>query len=391
MPRGNRDESEQEEDAPCRSLGETWRALLHSIETPKFVVDREARVIDANPAGRVLAQSCGVFELEGCFRSGDVREPLRTAARMLCARLNKTWSICVPDDGPREPQSWNVSIHGGEPPERDYLLVSIRDISTIVRLEQTARRNEALAAMGSMLADVAHEVRNPLFAITATLDAFEARFGAVEDHRPYLAVWRSEIDRLTALMRNLLEYGKSRHLDLVSMSPEQALRTAARGCEAQAANAGVLFEIDVPRGVPDMNADPQSVAQVFQNLVSNAVQHAPRGTKIELSAHCVHLQDCCWIECVVRDHGPGIAESDLQRIFQPFFSRRRDGTGLGLSIVLRIVERHAGSVSASNHPRGGAEFTVRMPAMRCGSLPIRHDLPTGGAQNPCSCSSRNDR
>jgi signal transduction histidine kinase len=97
--------------------------------------------------------------------------------------------------------------------------------------------------------------------------------------------------------------------------------------------------------------------QVFHNLVENAVQHSPRGGAVEVEVAAEEE----WIVCAVRDGGPGFREGDLERLFEPFFSRRIGGTGLGLSIVQRIVDEHRGRIAAANRPEGGAVLTLRLP------------------------------
>ena len=104
------------------------------------------------------------------------------------------------------------------------------------------------------------------------------------------------------------------------------------------------------------------VIQVYQedNLIENAAHYSPSGGRVEVSLGVAEGPDEEWVECAVRDSGPGFAPDDLEQLFEPFFTRRRGGTGLGLSIVQRIVYDHGGDVFARNHPEGGAVVIVRL-------------------------------
>jgi signal transduction histidine kinase len=107
--------------------------------------------------------------------------------------------------------------------------------------------------------------------------------------------------------------------------------------------------------------DRGRIVQVFRNLLENSLQHAPQGGRVEVEAGPTVDAGLAWALCRVTDSGPGFSPEDLPRVFEPFFTRRRDGTGLGLSIVQRIVEQHGGRISAGNLPQGGAVMEVRLP------------------------------
>ena len=224
--------------------------------------------------------------------------------------------------------------------------------------QEALRREETLAAMGSLVAGVAHEVRNTLFGIAGTIEVFEERFAGNETALRYLGVMRRDVGRLQALMRDLLELGKPVVLDRSSVSLESILQDALRACEPLA--AGLLVCQDVPHNLPPVYADRTRVVQVFQNLVQNAIQHSPPGGKVLLEAGREPAGGGVW--CAVRDAGPGFAPEDLRRLFEPFYTRRKGGTGLGLSIAQRIVEQHGGRIEAGNHPEGGAMVMVSLPA-----------------------------
>jgi signal transduction histidine kinase len=107
--------------------------------------------------------------------------------------------------------------------------------------------------------------------------------------------------------------------------------------------------------------DRSRLRQVFENLIDNAVQHSEAGGEVLVSQSVVERAGRKWVEYRVEDRGVGFAAGDLERVFEPFFTRREGGTGLGLSIVQRIVEEHGGRISAANRESGGGMITVLLP------------------------------
>jgi signal transduction histidine kinase len=229
------------------------------------------------------------------------------------------------------------------------------------RLQGSLRRSETMAAMGVLVAGVAHEVRNPIFGISSTLDAFEARFGTEEASQRYIHVLRGELHRLTELTRELLEYGRPLSSELVPAQVEEAIAEAVQASTPLAKRGNVEIISHVSWTFPPVLMDRRRLLQAFQNLLDNAVQHSPPGGIVTVEAEVVRDAEQAWITCAIKDSGPGFQTEDVPRIFEPFFSRRRGGTGLGLSIVQRIVEEHHGTIAACNQRGGGAVMTVRLP------------------------------
>ncbi len=231
------------------------------------------------------------------------------------------------------------------------------------RLQESLRRSETMSAMGSLVAGVAHEVRNPLFGISSTLDAMDARFAARDEYQRYMEVLRGQLQRLNDLMRELLEYGKPLGRELSPGSVAEVVAEAVRASAPVAQRSSVEIVNRVPQDLARVPMDRTRLIQVFSNLLDNAIQHSPARGRVVVDGGEVQADGECWVECAVRDSGPGFVLEDLELIFEPFFSRRRAGTGLGLSIVQRVVEAHGGQISAANEPQGGAVMTVRLPVL----------------------------
>jgi PAS domain S-box-containing protein len=237
---------------------------------------------------------------------------------------------------------------------------TIADMSERKQMEETLRRQETLASVGSLVAGVAHEVRTPLFSISATIDAFEG--GTPEEIDEGTQLLRAQVKRLSNLMSDLLEFGRPSGLQLERGGLDDIVRRAVAQCGTLASEAGVTVRPVLPADPLVLYRDPRRLEQAFQNLVANAIQHAPKGSEVRVVADSFRRQAHDFVECRIEDAGPGIPAESLSRVFEPFFSRRKGGTGLGLPIVQRIVEAHGGTVTAANRPAGGAVFTVVLPA-----------------------------
>jgi len=347
-----------------KSLGE-WRLTFDAIEYPVLILDQERKVRRLNRVAKDVLNGDS-REIIGCdLEEFNQLQPWKKAAEMamLVQENRSSFSNQVRDDA--NGRIWDISANFFiVPGVEDGVMIVARDITTLVDLQESLRRSETMAAMGALVAGVAHEVRNPLFGISATLDAFEARFGDREDHRRYTTILRAEVERLNALMRGLLEFGKPHDLTLTESSMKSLMTRTVIACASLAEKAEVQIIIDADDGLPPVLVDPQRIIQVFQNLIENAVQHTPPEGIVRVGARCERYNEELWIDCEVSDTGSGFPQQDMAQIFKPFFTRRRGGTGLGLSIVQRIVQEHGGTVTAFNEPGSGATVKVRFKAIQ---------------------------
>ncbi|MFI5184554.1 MAG: sensor histidine kinase, partial [Vicinamibacteria bacterium] len=173
-------------------------------------------------------------------------------------------------------------------------------------------------------------------------------------------VLRTEVERLSALMQDLLEYGRPHSLEVEPCALADVVARAAASTQAVAADRRIRVVNEVPSHIV-LAMDKRRLEQVFQNLIVNSIQHLNEGGSVSIDASTVQDGGREWVSTSVQDTGPGFREEDLVHVFEPFFTRRHGGTGLGLSIVARIVDDHGGRIQARNRKEGGAVITVRLP------------------------------
>ncbi|MET0553186.1 MAG: ATP-binding protein [Vicinamibacteria bacterium] len=355
-------EQERRLAAAVESAARDWRATFDSMRAAVMVVSRDGVVLRAN---RTAADwlSVHVASLPGT-RWADLAaaEPWRRAAEMVeAARAGGRGGGSEVRD-PESGAAWEIrvdpAVHGGEA----TVILSIRDVSEMVEVREWARRNESLAALGSVVAGVAHEVRNPMAAIAAHVEAL-ALAGAApagqEDES--ITALRAEVKRLSHLVTELLEYGRPRPSDFEPLCVSEVVHSAIAACAPAAGQEDVVIRC-AASPAPLVLGDAGRLRRVFLNLVENAVQHSPSGGTVEVSVGPVEQDGRTSVVCRVADAGTGFTPEDLARAFEPFFTRRRGGTGLGLPIVRRILSDHGGTVEAGNRPEGGAFVLVSLPA-----------------------------
>jgi PAS domain S-box-containing protein len=267
--------------------------------------------------------------------------------------------VLQPDGGHRwvESRGQGFSDGGGRP---SRIVGTITDMSERKQLEEQLSRQEKLASIGSLVAGVAHEVRTPLFGISATLDAFEG--GTPDEHEEAARLLRGQVKRLSTLMSDLLDYGRPPVLQMERGSVADVAVRAMKLCEPLAAEHGVSMKSVLPPGPMLAERDSQRLEQALQNLIANAIQFSPRGGEVRVVLESARRAGCDYVSCRVEDQGPGLPADASPRLFEPFFTSRKGGTGLGLAIVQRIIEAHGGTVTGANRPGGGAAFAVMLPA-----------------------------
>jgi len=228
------------------------------------------------------------------------------------------------------------------------------------RVDYAQRRSDFVAA-------VSHELKTPLTSIRMMAEIL--RDGMLPDdqrRQEYYRTITAESERLSRLIGNVLELSRlergSRQVQRVVGSVDEVLRQAVEVLEAHARQQGFALELDVAPELPAVAMDRDALLQALVNLVDNALKFAAgaEDRRVVLRAWRSQGRVCV----AVRDHGPGVPERQLQRIFQPFFrgerelTRSTEGTGIGLALVAGLVERMGGTVRARNHPGGGLEVVL---------------------------------
>src|SRR5712692_10798674 len=253
--------------------------------------------------------------------------------------------------------------------EQIGVLVTFSDITSMHRLEEEKRRLDRLAALGEMAANVAHEVRNPLASIKTSVQMLQ--YDLLEDTteqqgdgmswtsegtRESISVVLKEVERLDAIVRDLLLFARPRQLHCVPCNLPELSDRVLQFLQPQCVEAGVLVH-RLYQAVPPVQVDVAQMEQVLFNLYMNALQAMPDGGVLTISCQAVSG----WLEFSVSDTGVGIPPDQFDRIFQPFFTTKAHGIGLGLPITRRLIQDHHGQLLVESQFGYGTTITVRLP------------------------------
>jgi two-component system, NtrC family, sensor histidine kinase HydH len=220
------------------------------------------------------------------------------------------------------------------------------------------RRADRLKALGEVAAGLAHEIRHPLASIGGALEIIESRAAAESPEVEFSRIARNELQRLDRLVVQFLRYARPHEPELREVRVRDIVDRVAGLTRVEADRATVTLGLEIPEPSPPACVDPQQIEQVLLNLVLNAIQASPAGTRVTIR-EAIEGPD---LLIDVLDEGPGVPEEHRSRIFSPFFTTREKGTGLGLAIANRIVTAHGGDIEAlQDASRPGGWFRVRLP------------------------------
>ena len=241
----------------------------------------------------------------------------------------------------------------------------------IAALEQL-RHSERIATLGRLASSVAHELGNPLNVIELRAQLIASGdVATLEQAKQGAMVIVEQTRRMVRIIDEILSFARVQPAKKTRLDLRSVLRKAIALCNHSAMKHKALVELEVPNEAIEIDGDADTLLQVFVNLVINGVQSMPRGGKLSVRASGVQRapiddpegQPRAFVCIDVTDHGSGITEDALSKIFQPFFSTKgaSGGTGLGLSIAQGIANDHHGWISASSVLGSGASFKVFLP------------------------------
>lgn len=249
------------------------------------------------------------------------------------------------------------------------VVVSGRDVTEVKRLESQLIQAEKLAAMGQMLAGVAHELNNPLTAILGASELLRDRQGVDDNTKRQLEMTHRQARRAARIVQNLLEFSRPASPQKKPLDLNIVIDRTLQLHDHSLRRNNVEVDFQTQSGLPPIVGDANQLIQIFLNLISNA-EHAIREVRQSGRIQIRLGRTGNRVFATVQDDGVGISPEALPKIFDPFFTTKRPGggTGLGLSICMSIVREHGGNIEAVSLPAGGAAFTVSLPIAEEGSV-----------------------
>lgn len=331
--------------------------LIDNLPDGMLITDADGHILAANPA------ACGIFGRDGASRAQivgqDIGAVTRTAAPPVDPDFSNGWQQAVLDGLQLEimvlPYRTEQNTGEGGPSR----MIIVRDRTRIRTLEKDLAEAEKLAAVGSLAAGVAHEIRNPLSALRGFAQYFAKKLAGKNPEEEYARTMVRESDRLNRVITDLLYLARPRDLVPVRMD---------MGAVCDEMTTLLHFELREKRlslacafEAGSLHADPDALKQALLNLLLNAVEalnsgetpaHAERAITIRSRHGTESGMAGVWV--IVEDTGPGMSEEAMSQACAPFFTTKKKGTGLGLALVQTIMQGHGGLIDiASPIPPGG--------------------------------------
>ena len=339
-------------------------AIIAAVPDPLILLDDRRRIVRANTAASTLVG----FLSPPCDLAAVLRNPAVLTAADAVLRGEAAQIVEFTLTAPVERQL-RARFARIDRPALDgaAAVVTLHDVTELKRAEQMR---------ADFIANASHELRTPLATLTGFIETLRgpARDDA-EAHERFLAIMGGQATRMTRLVEDLLSLSRIELNEHVLPQGRVGLATLlqhlAETLELRAAGRGMRIVLTLPPDLPDVQGDPEELAQLFQNLLDNAIKYGRTGTEIGVGEETPHpaavsreRASLNLVSIAVRDRGEGIAREHLPRLTERFYrvdtarSREMGGTGLGLAIVKHIVNRHRGFLEIDSTPGEGSIFTV---------------------------------
>lgn len=333
--------------------------LMRVLPAGVLVIAPDGRIAQANPTAEALLSPA----LEGATWS-------RVASRL---QLDLTAGEALVEVG-HETRRLALS-HTRIGPDREHIIL-LHDITDTHRLRRAAERQERMAAMGEMVASLAHQLRTPLAAALLYVGSLRQAPASAADRDLRVARAVERLQHLERLIRDMLHFTGPSDQPREDIPVDRLVAEVVQTLAPVARARGVALTRRGARGSADLHGERKALAGALTSLLENALQATPAGGRVRLlwrgtADHLVFR---------VTDTGPGVPAAHQARIFEPFYTTRPEGTGLGLAIARSVARAHGGDLACRTAPWGGAVFDLHLPRPHPGATLPGPAAPRGAGE-----------
>ncbi|MBZ4331352.1 PAS domain-containing protein [Corallococcus sp. AS-1-12] len=334
-------------EADLRRLGRLQQLILSSMPSGLVTCDIHRRVTFLNTAGS------GILQEDALACVGQPLEKLLPGVSVLAPRSIRS-ELPVQTPGGKRVLGLSVSPLEGE---AGALLIVFQDLTDLRRMEEDLKRTDRLASLGTLSAQLAHELRNPLASMRGSAQLLAQEQSKDPVVQRLTGILTRESDRLARLVEDFLRFARPPQPQRRPVALDTLVSETVDMLRADPLTREVTLEVRVPPQPLTAPVDPDQLRQVLINLVRNGCQAAgARGTvRVALARADEEAQIRVW------DSAGSITEEMMGHLFEPFFTTRSGGTGLGLSTAHSLIRAHGGTIRVSSHPAEGTEFLVGLP------------------------------
>ncbi len=340
-----------------------YRRLVAEIPLALVVSDKENIIVSANAEAARLFGAANPVSLIGKSAVDFIlpenravaKERMRATLEGASAPNRETELVTLAGERAQvEVRGFPVTFQG-----QKFVMSILRDITEGKKLHEMLLRYERLAAVGKVIAGIAHEVRNPLAVVAGMSQILKAKLENRSEYSQELETILAQANRLQYFMNDILDYSRNLEVKKAPVFARALLEDSLLLAQAQLgpSHAATRVEWNLEERLPDLPGDAERLQQVLVNLIVNAYQAMEEKGTLTLSAR---VKDG-WMLLGVEDDGPGIAEADTAKLFEPFFTTKKHGSGLGLPISQKIAWAHGGRISVKRLTPHGTLFTLQLP------------------------------
>ena len=374
------DQSLREKEQGLTRLQAFHENIVRSISSGVFTADASGAVTSFNPAAREVTGYAVGQVLGRSWReifNWHPNESSDEGPALAVPAMTRFEVECKDANGNRLVLGMTVSpLH--EQDEPHGLVGVFKDLTQIRDLEEEMRRKEWLANLGEMSAGMAHEIRNPLGALAGAMQMLRKEAISDVTDRRLMDIAVREATRLDAIITEFLQYARPPALDLAEHNIDKILAETLDLVQHEARNRKrITIATSLAGGALSAQVDQNQMRQVFWNLATNAFDAMPEGGKLTITTGSRHIdaggRKGDVVEIAFQDTGEGIAPGNLDKIFLPFFTTKKEGSGLGLAAVHRIVDLHGGWIKVESQPPQGTRFVVCLPRSGGNGVRLWHE------------------